>query len=185
MILFLALFAMLAIAQEAPKRYDRQALDDLLRQDFGTSEKPSPKSPDYSDLLIPDECRRLSAHSQEQKECIRTTNERRSAIERNRREQGNLMSMAATVMFVTALFVIYSARKKIASAFQCATIRAITAGSLIWILGAQSWGLIFRWGSIFGDEEWLALNVLPPIVATISFILWRWVKRGQKLSPRK
>lgn len=95
------------------------------------------------------------------------------------------MSMAATVMFVTALFVIYSARKKIASAFQCATIRAITAGSLIWILGAQSWGLIFRWGSIFGDEEWLALNVLPPIVATISFILWRWVKRGQKLSPRK
>lgn len=73
----------------------------------------------------------------------------------------------------------------IKSAFHSTSIRAITAGSLVWILGVQSWGFIFRWGSIFGDEEWLALNVLPPILATISFILWRWVRRGQRLSPRK
>lgn len=60
-------------------------------------------------------------------------------------------------------------------------VRAMCAGSVMWVVCLFAWGYIWRWQLHFSVEQYAALFVLPVAVAWLGLVLWVWVSSA----PRK
>jgi glucan phosphoethanolaminetransferase (alkaline phosphatase superfamily) len=58
--------------------------------------------------------------------------------------------------------------------------RGLVALVVMWVFSVQTWGYIANWEGHFTFEQFVALNVLPPIGAVFALWLWQWARRGQQ-----
>ncbi len=59
------------------------------------------------------------------------------------------------------------------------TSRIFIAGTVLWCIGLQLWGLIWRWESIFRFEEFFVLHVSVPVLWLAVLLAQRWIKNAE------
>ncbi len=56
--------------------------------------------------------------------------------------------------------------------------RIALVASVLWLLGIQLWGYIWRWGSYFDTDEYIALHVAVPLLALTAWLGHRWIGKA-------
>lgn len=56
--------------------------------------------------------------------------------------------------------------------------RLLLSGSVFWALCVLSWYLVFGHSSYTTTDEFLLIALIPPVLACVALLLWRWASRG-------